>query len=92
MPHKEIAGYLYSNQKLPGWWAQMVTVEYERARGLREKYQTSGGFADSASRTVAANLARLYRAWTDEKVRRRWLKDRRLEIRSARPNKSLRIS
>ena len=92
MRHKDIARYLYEKRKLSSWWAQMVTVEYERGRGLREKYETSEGFAASASRTVAANLAKVYRAWADEKVRRRWLRDPRLEISSTTPNKSMRIS
>ena len=39
MDHKTIAAYLYQQLRLPGWWAQMVTVAYEQARGRRQKHQ-----------------------------------------------------
>lgn len=34
-PHAKIARHLYEDHEIPGWWAQMVTVGYERIRGLR---------------------------------------------------------
>lgn len=36
--HVEIARFLRKKQRCASWWSQMVTVGYERARGLREKY------------------------------------------------------
>ena len=36
MSHKEIAEYLYEKRGAPGWWSQMVTVTYERARPARQ--------------------------------------------------------
>jgi len=33
MDHKTSAAYLYKQLRLPDWWAQMVTVGYEQARG-----------------------------------------------------------
>jgi hypothetical protein len=33
--HWEIARYLRSRDGVGGWWAQTVTVGYERARGMR---------------------------------------------------------
>jgi len=44
MPHKDIACLLYQKHKLPGWWAQMVTVGYEQARGMREKHLSDNRF------------------------------------------------
>ncbi len=36
LPHKQIARLLYDKGYITsGWWCQMVTVEYERARGKR---------------------------------------------------------
>ena len=36
LPHKQIARLLYDKGYIAsGWWCQMVTVEYERARGKR---------------------------------------------------------
>ncbi len=40
--HKEIAREL-SAAGVPGWWAQMVTVEYERMIGRRAVGQRCGG-------------------------------------------------
>jgi hypothetical protein len=34
-PHREIATYVHEKYKIPGWWAQSVTVGYERIKGLR---------------------------------------------------------
>ena len=31
-PHREIAKYVQEHYKIPGWWAQTVTVGYERDR------------------------------------------------------------
>ena len=45
MPHKEIARYVREKFAVSGWWAQTITVGYERIRGLREKGQRrSGGY------------------------------------------------
>src|SRR5690349_10074686 len=34
-PHRKIAEYVNAKYKVPDWWAQMVTVGYERIKGLR---------------------------------------------------------
>lgn len=50
-PHREIAEYV-SSLGTPDWWSQMVTVGYERIRGLRERGQRrGGGYGASKSRT-----------------------------------------
>jgi uncharacterized protein YndB with AHSA1/START domain len=60
----------------------MVTVDHERERGLRNVHQTrDGDFAASASRTCNLPMAKLYRAWTNQKVRRGWLLDAQIQIR-----------
>lgn len=91
MAHRDIATLLYEKHKVPGWWAQMVTVGYERARGLRQKYQKPAGFSASCSRTIAAPVGPLFRAWADATQRRRWLK-KGFTLRKATRNKSLRIT
>jgi hypothetical protein len=90
-PHKEIAAYLYEKQKVSAWWAQMVSVGYEHERGLRDKFQNCNGeFSANSSRTFDVPMTKIYKAWTDEKLRRRWLPDARMEITTATPGKSLR--
>jgi hypothetical protein len=58
--HTEIARWLREEQGVAGWWAQSVTVSYERARGLREVHETSRGFEAGASRTIALPAAELF--------------------------------
>jgi uncharacterized protein YndB with AHSA1/START domain len=90
-PHPEIARWLMEEHGVPGWWAQGVTVGYERARGLRAPGQRRGGlFEATASKTVAVPVDRLYEAFTDPAVRERWLPGAALEVRTAQPGKSLR--
>jgi hypothetical protein len=93
LPHKEIAQYLRDKEKVPSWWSQMITVEYERARGLRKMFQKAGGtFAASASRTLGAPLGKVYKAWADETQRKRWLPDGKMEVTSATKNKYVRAA
>jgi hypothetical protein len=90
-PHKEIAKHLHA-LGCGDWWSQMVTVGYEQARGLRVKHQVAGGFSASASKTVAAPIAKLYAAWADAKTRAKWLGGAKFTVRKATKNRSLRIS
>jgi hypothetical protein len=90
-PHKEIAAYLHDEQGVGPWWGQMVAVAYEHERGLRQKFQKCDGeFSASGSRTIAAPMAKAFAAWTDEKLRKRWLPDGKLEITTATPGKYVR--
>jgi uncharacterized protein YndB with AHSA1/START domain len=92
-PHREIAKHVQEKYKVNGWWAQTVTVGYERIKGLRAIGQRRGGaFEASKSRTFAVPLARLYRAFRDSRTRARWLPEVKLTIRSATPQKYLRIT
>jgi hypothetical protein len=90
MNHREIAKYLSARQGVGPWWQQMVTVTYEQARGLRERYQTPGGYQISVSRTVKTPLAKLYKSFANEKVRNAWLGEDGLVVRKATANKSMR--
>jgi hypothetical protein len=91
--HGEIAQYVHKTYKIPGWWSQMVTVGYERIKGLRVIGQRrDGGFEASKSKVVAAPVSRLYRAWRDARLRARWLPDVSPVIRTATRNKSMRVS
>lgn len=92
-PHRDIADYVYEKFKTSGWWAQSVTVGYERIKGLRAIGQRrDGGFEASKSRVFPVPLAKLYRAFRDTRTRARWLPGVKLTIRTATPNKSMRIT
>jgi hypothetical protein len=92
-PHPEIARWLVEEHQVGGWWAQGVTVGYEQARGLRSPGQRRGGlFEVNASKTVAVPVDRLYAAFADPVLRERWLPGAAVEVRTARPAKSLRAN
>lgn len=92
-PHRVIAAYVHQKYKVPGWWAQTVTVGYERIKGLRAIGQRrDGSFEASKSKTFAVPLARLYRAFNDARTRARWLPGVDLTVRTATREKSMRIT
>jgi hypothetical protein len=91
--HREIATYVHEEYDVPAWWAQAVTVGYERIRGLRAVGQRrDGSFEASKSRTFAVPLVRLYRAFHDSRTRARWLPGVDLTVRTATRGKSMRIT
>jgi hypothetical protein len=92
MTHQEIVQLLSAKHKVRSWWRQMVTVEYERARGLREKYETASGFHAGRSITLGVPIGKVFDAWQDSSARRRWLKDPHFTVRKANVNKSMRIT
>lgn len=95
MNHTRIAAYLYKEQNLPGWWAQMVAVGYEQAKGKREKHQRPEGYQISVSRVVNVPRSVLYKSWSEPRQRAKWLKasaNRDIQVRQATANKSMRIN
>jgi hypothetical protein len=91
MTHKEIVAVVSSKFGIGAWWQQMVTVGYEQARGLRAKHQETDGFAASVSKTLSAPMAAVSKAWTDSRLRKKWLAES-FTIRTATANKSLRLT
>jgi hypothetical protein len=89
--HKEIARWLDEEHATGGWNAQTITVNYERARGLRAVGERPDGFSVTASKTVAVPVERLYDAFVDESLRRRWLPETELRERTATKPKSARF-
>lgn len=90
LEHAEIAR-LVSAEGASDWWSQMVTVAYERFRGLRDVGQRrDGGFDLNRSKTYPVPVSTLWRAWRDEETRRRFL-DLELELRTESVDRSLRF-
>ncbi len=92
MAHPEIARLVHSKHKCPSWWSQMVTVQYERARGKREVHETVSGFHAGRSITLGVPIGKVFDAWQDLSARRRWLQDPDFTVRKAQVNKSMRIT
>ena len=92
LSHREIARLVKEKYDTPSWWTQMVTVGYERIKGLRERgQQRSGTFTMNRSRTFDVDVTTLYDAWADGRRRRRWLGETGVKVRTATAPKSMRL-
>ena len=93
MDHPAIIRYLRDKHDLADWWAQIVTVSYERARGIRRIDRRIYGHSISVtSKPINATVAAAYRAWTLRAERARWLGENGLTIRGATADKSIRAN
>jgi hypothetical protein len=92
-PHREIARYVAEKYDVSGWWAQTITVGFERIKGLREIGQRRGGSYDaSKSKTIGVPIAKLYKAFSVKRTRMRWLPNDDLTIRTSTREESMRIT
>ena len=72
LPHGKIAAIVRDKYKMPSWWSQMVTVGYERIKGLRARgQQRDGSRRMTKSRTYNVPVQTLFNAWADADIRRR---------------------
>ncbi len=81
--HKEVAQWVAEEHGVSGWWAQSITVSYERARGGRAVGEKADGFSMTASKTVAVPVEALYDAFVDPTERGHWLPDADLSERTS---------
>ena len=90
--HRDIATMVSKTWKLDGWWAQTVTVGYERIKGLRARGQRrDGSYEATKSRTFDVPVENLFDAWANKSVRDRWLGDTTVKVRTATAPKSIRL-
>ena len=90
--HKAIAAMLSKKYGVSSWWSQMVTVEYERSRGLRVRHEKASGFSVAVSKTVAVSLSDLYAATANAAMRRKWFPKGAFELSSQTKDKYFRGS
>ena len=70
--HTASARHLYADHRVDGWYAQGITVAYERARGVRVANQRcDGAFEVSVSKTIAGDAKAIIRVLTDPRRRAR---------------------
>ena len=90
--HTAIASYVRDELGVDGWWAQTVTVGYERITGLRLPYQQPDGtFSAGKSRTVAATATDLKAMLIDDADRADLFPGFETELRSRATSKTVRI-
>jgi hypothetical protein len=90
LDHKGIVAVLAQRHGVGPWWQQMVTVAYEKARGMREHQESDEGFKAGVIKTLELPLAKLYRFWAEPSERNKWLADDRFSIHKATASKSIR--
>ncbi len=88
--HTEIARYVHGDLGVEGWWAQSITVSYERARGMRSVGQMKDGWTINASKTVDVPVEELFDAVQHPALRQGWLPDAELRERTATRPRSIR--
>ena len=92
MRHRDIAELVHNKHHVGDWWAQTVTVGYERIKGLRERGQRrDGAFEAGKTRTFSVPVTTLFEAWADATMRRRWLNGIDVVVRTATKPKSIRL-
>jgi len=92
MSHGDIARLVSEKYKVPSWWTQTVTVGYERIKGLRARGQRRDGtYEASKSRTFNVPVTTLFNAWKDANIRKRWLGEADVKVRTATAPKSMRL-
>jgi uncharacterized protein YndB with AHSA1/START domain len=88
--HTEMARWLHTEQDVPSWWSQSVTVGYEQARGLRVPGQHADGFSVSATKTIEVPVEALFDWFVDDSLREQWLPGADLRLRTATKPKTAR--
>jgi hypothetical protein len=70
--HTAAARHLYDAHKVDGWYAQGITVSYERARGVRQANQRcDGDFEVSVSKTMVGDARTVVRSLANPSIRKR---------------------
>jgi hypothetical protein len=92
MSHKDIARHLYEKYQISSWWSQMVTVMYEKEKGLRDKHERPDGYSISVSKVVPFPINILFNFWNDDNRLSQWLVKDNFTVRSRHLNKNIHIT
>ncbi len=90
--HTAIATYLRDERGVEAWWAQTITVGYERIVGLRLPYQRPDGtFTANKSMTVGVDAEVLREMLLDDELRQHLFLGEDTELRSKPVSKTVRL-
>lgn len=70
---REMTNFVYGQIDKDAWWAATIVVEYERARGQKEKDGKPTGYSICSTKTIAAPLGDVFRAFGTAKTLDAWL-------------------
>ena len=91
--HSAVVEHLMEVHGLTGWWAQNVTVSWERITGQRLPFQRSDGlFGVSRTRTVEVDADELRAMLMDEEGRDALFPDMTTDLRSKPTSKNVRLA
>lgn len=91
--HTAIASYLVDEHGINGWWAQSVTVGYERITGRRLRHQRPDGtFSAGKTRTIRTDAKLLREMLLDEDGRADLFPHIDTELRSRPTSKNVRLA
>lgn len=90
--HASVANRIEAEHPVNGWWAQCITVGYERITGLRLPNQMADGtFTANKSKTVRADGIKLRELLLDDDHRDDLFPDQPTELRSRPTAKAVRL-
>ena len=90
--HKTIVGFLEEEHDVGSWWAQGITVSYERITGLRLPHQNPDGtFTAGKSRTVDVEAETIRSALQKEEDRAELFPGQETQLRSQPGSKVVRL-
>lgn len=91
--HAAIATHVQEEHGVGGWWAQSVTVGYERITGRRLPHQRPDGtFTAGRSRTITVDAAALRELLLDEEGRQTLFPGMETQLRSRPTSKNVRLA
>lgn len=70
---REIGNHLYDAYRLDPWWISTLNIEYEAARGLRDKDGRPRGYAICATKSIKATPRACYDAFASAPALDCWL-------------------
>ena len=91
--HTAIATHVRDELGVDAWWAQGVTVGYERITGLRLPHQMAdGSFTANKSKTIAVDIDELRSLLLDEDAREHLFPDVMVTLKSKPSAKAIRLA
>ncbi|MGV3614485.1 MAG: hypothetical protein ACO1SV_04035 [Fimbriimonas sp.] len=70
--HALTARWLEDQHGVSPWWAQTLTLDYERSHGREVGRRSSAQFGVSVTRTLNAPVEAVWQAWSEPEERAQW--------------------
>lgn len=91
MLHRDIARYLYNNHLKNAWWCQMIAEGYEQSKKQSKKTKIEDVFQVTISKTLPVSFTKLHAAFSDSKIRKLWLNEKKIIVTKSSQSNSIRM-